>query len=54
MRNNVTDKQTDRQTDRLTTDGSAMAYSKREREFTSAKNERPDSYTYYYSINSGM
>ena len=33
-------RQTDRQTDdrRQTTDGSAMAYSEREREFTSAKN----------------
>ena len=34
---NVTDRQTDRQTtDRQTTDGRAMAYSERERKFTSA------------------
>ena len=31
-----------RQTDRQTTDGSATAYSEREREFTSAKNDRAD------------
>ena len=31
---------TDRQTDRQTTDGRAIAYSEREREFTFAKNER--------------
>jgi len=36
----TTDRQTDRQTDdrRQTTDGRAIAYSEREREFTFAKN----------------
>jgi len=38
-RTSVTDdRQTDRQTDRETTDGRAIAYSEREREFTFAKN----------------